>query len=113
MSKKGVINGTFLFYSPPYDMNVTLQSYAACLITSQGKISEDLAKSTFIKKGPCVVVAQELECILDLNMPSLFLGNCYSHRMCGDFIRLELSSEYILVLYQQYFGIIFPILLYG
>ena len=41
-------------------MNTTLWSYVAWLITHQENISEDLAKGTPIKKGPCVVFPQEL-----------------------------------------------------
>ena len=79
-------------------MNVPIQSYAACLVTPQYKIFKDLAKGTPIKKGPCVVVMQELECIINLHMKYAFLDNNYSCPACGGFLCLELSSEYILVI---------------
>ena len=50
-------------------MYVTFPIYAARLITYQGKLFEDLAKGTPIKKGPCVVFIQELEWILNLHVP--------------------------------------------
>ena len=94
-------------------MNVTFQSYAECLITSQGKIFEDLTKGTLIKKFPFVFVMQELECILNLHVKSVFIVNHYCCPECGGFLFLNLSSDYILVLNQQCVGILVPSLFYG
>ena len=94
-------------------MNVHIQSYAACIITSQEKRSEDLAKGTPTKKGLCVVVTQELEFILNLHLLSILMGNHYSRPACGGFLSLNLSNEYIILLYQQYVGIMVPSLIYG
>ena len=66
-----------------------------------------------INNGTCVVVMQELQCILNLHLPSVFLGNCYFCTMCGGFLCLDLSSNYILVLYQQCVSIMAPRLIYG
>ena len=93
-------------------MNAPIRSYATCLIISQGKnIFEDLAKGTSIKKGPCAVVTQELECVLNLHVLSVLLVNRYYRPKRGGFLCLEISSEYIIVLYQQCVGIMVPILL--
>ena len=61
------------------------------------EIFEDLAKGTSIKKGPYVAVTQELECILNLYVSSVFLGNRYSRPTWGRFLLIEISSEYTLV----------------
>ena len=43
-----------------------------------------------IQKDSCVIVAQELEFILNLHVISVLLGNRYSRTMCGGFLFLDL-----------------------
>ena len=75
----------------PYDINLIIWSYAACLIVSQGGIFEDPDKGTSIKKVPYVVSTQELEFILNLHVTYVFLGNRYYFPMCGGFLCLDFS----------------------
>ena len=59
-------------------MKTTFQGYASCLTTSQEKILKEPAKGMSIKKGPCVVVTQELQFIINLRVLSVFMNKLYS-----------------------------------
>ena len=96
-----------------YDTNVIFWSYGTCLITSQEGIFKDIDEGMSIKKDPCAVVAQELEFILNLYVTSIFMGNHYSRLVYGGYLCLEISTEYILVLYQKCGGIMVTSLIYG
>ena len=78
--------------------------------TNHLKTSEKLSP---IIRVPVLFSCKKFKSLSTLDFQSVLLVNCYSHPMCADFMCLDLSSDYIPVVYQHYVVLMVPILLYG